>query len=227
MARHRRGASLDARVATAAGLEPAPLSFEGSCSLPSSNAAWVLRSEPTADEQTACVPAQVRRGMCVAPKRKPLPCTALRRGFVPGPPGAVSVHRLRQVHIGVPELRECCRSSATLHPGAHVPSSGRRTLPQPLRQTDRRATMEIIPQWLLVLIRRLRRRLTACSQPLTIAVHCFGSGRSATLPTRTRSTGQPAAILLATNSSSPSRMAAGRGSTLGRVASTGWLRRAS
>src|SRR5215207_10599065 len=151
--------------------------------------------------------------MCVAPKRKPLPCTALRRGFVPGPPGAVSVHRLRQVHIGVPELRECCRSSATLHPGAPVQSSGRRTLPQPLRETDRRATVEIIAQWLLLLVERLKNRLIACSRLLTIAAHCFGSGRSA--------------ILLATNSFSPSRMAAGRGSTLGPVASTGWLRRAS
>src|SRR5215213_5624410 len=119
---------------TAAGLDPAPSASKADA-LPLSYAAWVLRSEPTADEQTACVPAQVRRGMCVAPKRKPLPCTALRRGVVPGPPGAVSVHRLRQVHIRVPELRECCRSSATLHPGAHVQSSGRRTLPQPLRET--------------------------------------------------------------------------------------------
>src|SRR4051794_13122114 len=79
--------------------------------------------------------------------------------------------------------------------------------------------MEIAAQWPRVLVRRLSKRWIACLRRRMIAAHGFGSAASALR----QPIHPPPAMLLTMNSSSPSRMAAGSGSTWGSVALTGSL----
>src|SRR3954468_7449512 len=92
-----------------------------------------------------------------------------------------------------------------------------------LRRTQPSRKMEIATQWPRVLVRRLSKRWIACLRRRTIAARGFGSAPSALR----QPIHPPPAMLLTMNSSSPSRMAAGSGSTWGSVALTGSLAQVS